>query len=260
MELIDTHCHLDDEQFAGGRSEVVARANQAGVVAILSVGTTASSSAQCMDLATEHPSVFAAVGIQPNYCSQVEPDEWDRIVELARADKVVALGETGLDRYRDHSPFSLQQDFFDRHLRLSQQLDLPFIVHMRDCDQDVLAMLRDARQRGPLRGVMHSFTGSLETAQQCVELGLYISFAGMVTYKKSDELRRIASLIPDDRILVETDAPYLSPHPCRNQRPNEPALIVHTAQCLADVRQLSAQQFAQRTTANARQLFQFGMR
>jgi TatD DNase family protein len=166
----------------------------------------------------------------------------------------VALGETGLDRYWDRAPFDLQQEYFDRHLRLSQQRGLPFIVHTRESDADVLAMLREARARGPLAGVMHSFTGAAQTAAECVELGLYISFAGMVTFKKSDALRAVAASVPAERILVETDSPYLSPHPLRGRR-NEPANVAHTAACLAEVRGQSLPNFSAQTTLNARRLF-----
>jgi TatD DNase family protein len=253
--LFDTHCHLDDDRFEGIRDEVIARAVTAGVTQILTVGVTAATSRRSVELAGRYPELRAAVGIQPNYVAEVAADEWDQIVQLADQDGVVALGETGLDRYWDHAPFSLQQDYFDRHLQLSQERDLPFIVHMRDCDADVLAMLHAARRRGPLHGVMHSFTGQLATMQECVELGMHISFAGMVTYKKSEELRRIAEEVPAERMLIETDAPYLSPHPQRSQRPNEPALLVHTAACLAEVRGISLETFASTTTANARRLF-----
>lgn len=254
-KLFDTHAHLDDEQFTADRPAVIARAAAAGVTTILAVGTTADSSVQSAGLAAEYPGVFAAVGIQPNHAGQALPDDWDRIVRLAAAHKVVALGETGLDRYWDHTPFDVQQDYFDRHLRLSQQTQLPFIVHLRDCDEDMRQMLREARTRGPIRGVMHSFTGGVTLAAECVELGLYISFAGMVTYKKSAALREIAAGIPADRILVETDSPYLSPEPKRGQRPNEPALLVHTAECLAAARNESFDSFAAQTTENARRLF-----
>ena len=255
MDLFDTHLHLDDEQYDGARDEVVRRANTAGVQSMVAVGTTAASSQVCVDLAGQYDSVLAAVGIQPNYCAEAGEGDWDKVVSLAEQPRVVALGETGLDRYWDYTPFEVQQDYFDRHLRLSQQLDLPFIVHMRDCGSDIVEMLREARQRGPLRGVMHSFTGDAELAKECLELGLEISFAGMVTYKKSDDLRAVAASIPDGRILIETDAPYLSPHPKRGQRPNEPALIVHTAECLARVRGVDLETFSQLTTYNARRLF-----
>jgi TatD DNase family protein len=255
MELIDTHAHLDQEDFDSDRADVIARAHAAGVAAIVAIGTTAASSAAAVTLAGQFPRVFAAVGIQPNYCAQVDPGDWQRIVELAKAPGVVAIGETGLDRYWDHAPFELQEDFFDRHIALAVELDLPFVVHMRDCGDDILASLRAARDRyGPLRGVMHSFTGDAALAEACLSLDMYISFAGMATFKKSAELRAIAALVPADRILVETDSPYLSPEPFRGKR-NEPARVVVTAKCLAAARGETLEAFAQLTTANARRLF-----
>jgi TatD DNase family protein len=252
--MFDTHAHLDDEQFDADRDEVVARASAAGVSTIVCVGTTAATSAKCVEIAARFPTVFASVGIQPNYAAQCAQGDWERVVELTRRPRVVALGETGLDRYWDYTPLDVQRDYFDRHLRLSQEIGLPFIVHTRESDADVLAMLREARMRGPLAGVMHSFTGTAETAAACVELGLYVSFAGMVTFKKSEALRAVAATIPHDRILIETDSPYLSPHPLRGKR-NEPASIVHTAECLAGVRGVSVEAFAAQTTDNARRLF-----
>ena len=255
--LVDTHAHLDDEQFDDSRSEVMRRARDAGVTAIVAVGTTAPSSRACVDLAGQFGGVYAAVGIQPNYCQDAEPGDWETIVALAGRDRVVALGETGLDRHWDFTPFDVQQDYFDRHIRLAQQRNLPFVVHMRDCQEDILVMLREAARREPLRGVMHSFTGDAEMAAECVALGLHLSFAGMLTYKKSHELREVAASVPLERILIETDCPYLSPHPKRGQRPNEPALIVHTAACLAEVRGMDVQELAILTSTNARQLFRF---
>jgi TatD DNase family protein len=255
VRLIDTHAHLDQEEFDADRDEVIGRAVAAGVDAIVAVGTTADTSAAAVALAATHSSVWAAVGIQPNYAAQALPGDWDRVVELAGRPKVVALGETGLDRYWDYSPLAVQEDYFDRHLRLSQERGLPFVVHTRDSDAEVLAMLRVARQRGPLRGVMHSFTGTAQTAAECVELGLSISFAGMLTFKKSHDLRQVAAGVPAERLLVETDSPYLSPHPLRGKR-NEPAHLVHTAATLAEVRGLSLDELAELTTANARALFE----
>jgi TatD DNase family protein len=252
--LIDTHAHLDQEEFNADREEVISRAIAAGVEAMIAIGVTADSSEAVVKLASEHPAVYAAVGIQPNYCAEAKAGDWERIVALADSPKVAAIGETGLDRYWDYAPFEVQQDYFDRHLRLSQERGLPFIVHTRESDADVVAMLSDASARGPLTGVMHSFTGSAETAAECVALGLYVSFAGMVTFKKSDDLRAVAATIPVDRILVETDSPYLSPHPLRGKR-NEPANIVHTARVLAEARGVGLDEFAAQTTANARRLF-----
>jgi TatD DNase family protein len=252
--LIDTHAHLDQEEFDADRSEVIARATAAGIERVVAIGVTADSSAAVVKLASQNAGIYAAVGIQPNYCAEAKTGDWERIVALVDWPKVVAIGETGLDRHWDYTPFGVQQDYFDRHLRLSQERNLPFVVHTRESDADVLAMLRDAKTRGPLRGVMHSFTGSADTAAECIDLGLYISFAGMLTFKKSDDLRAVAATIPADRILIETDSPYLSPHPLRGKR-NEPANLVHTARCLAEVRGLGEEEFAALTAANARTLF-----
>lgn len=256
MQFFDTHAHLDAEEFDADRPDVVARATAAGVSNIIAIGTTANSSVRCIEVAEKYPTVFAAVGIQPNYVHEAESDDWDRIVELAKRPGVVAIGETGLDRYWDYAPFDVQQDYFDRHVRLSQATQLPFVVHMRDCDADILAMLHEARARGPLWGVMHSFTGTAEMAAECVAMGLYISFAGMATYKKSVELRATAATIPSDRILIETDSPYLSPEPMRKVRRNEPAQVIYTARCLAEVRGESLEKFAAQTTENAQRLFE----
>lgn len=255
MELFDTHAHLEDDQLDAIREQVLQRARAAGVTRILAVGTTVASSRACLELAQGHAGIYAAVGIHPNHCQQAAEGDWQAIVELCHQSRVVALGETGLDRYWDYAPFELQQDYFERHLRLSQETDLPFIVHMRDCGPEIVAMLEAAKRHGPLRGVMHSFTGDLSLAQHCLDLGLHISFAGMLTFKKSDELRSVAARIPADRLLIETDSPYLSPHPHRGRRPNEPALIVHTARCLAELRGVPLEELARQTTCNALRLF-----
>jgi TatD DNase family protein len=252
--LIDTHAHLDDDKFDADRAEVVARAKAAGVSAIIAIGTMAENSARVLALAGRYDLVFASVGIHPNNAAQAQPGDWDRVVELSRHDRTIALGETGLDRYWHDTPFELQQDYFDRHLRLMQSAGLPVVIHMRDCQFDVLAMLRDARKRGPLSGVMHSYTGDAAGAAECCELGLYISFAGMVTYKKSQELRDVAAGVSADRVLVETDSPYLSPEPLRGKR-NEPANVVHTARVVAAARGMAFDDFAALATVNARRLF-----
>jgi TatD DNase family protein len=252
--LIDTHAHLEDDKFDADRDQVIQRAKAAGVTVIVAIGTTAANSATVVELTRRYDAVFASVGIHPNHAAEAEPGDWGHVVELAQQDRVLALGETGLDRYWHDTPFDLQQDYFDRHLRLMQETGLPVVIHMRDCLADVLAMLREARQRGPLHGVMHSYTGDAAAAAECCELGLYISFAGMVTYKKSQDLRDIAAGVPADRILVETDSPYLSPEPLRGKR-NEPANVVHTARVVAATRGISFDDFAALATVNARRLF-----
>ena len=236
------------------RDEVVARAKAAGVTAIVAIGTTAANSARagtCRPLRrliriSRHSSqqrrsgAARATGVASSSC--------------ARHDRVVALGETGLDRYWDDTPFEVQQDYFDRHLRQMQETGLPVVIHMRDCQAEMLAMLREAHARGPLKGVMHSYTGDAAGAAECCQLGLYISFAGMVTYKKSQDLRDVAASVPADRILVETDSPYLSPEPLRGKR-NEPANVVHTARVVAAARDILFDDFTALTTSNARRLF-----
>src|ERR1700754_3301506 len=247
IKLFDTHAHLDQPEFDDDRAEVVARAAAAGVANILAVGISADTSAAAVRLAGEFEGTHAAVGMQPNYLAEAKPGDWERVLAMLGEPGVVAIGETGLDRYWDFTPFEVQQDYFDRHIRLSQERGLPFIVHMRDCDEDILVMLREARARSPLSGVMHSFTGGRAMAEECLEMGLYISFAGMVTFKKSTELREIAATVPADRILVETDAPYLSPEPMRKMKRNEPANVRFTAGCLAEVRGAELEAFAEQT-------------
>ncbi len=256
MELIDTHAHLDEEAFNADRDEVVARAVEAGLKAIVTIGTTADSSRRAVALADAYPMIFATVGIQPNYVAEANPGDWQVIEELVKHPKVVAVGETGLDRYWDYAPIELQQEYFTRHIELSRKFDLPFVVHCRDADADVVSHLQDAAKQGPLKGVMHSFCGDAGTASACLDLGLFVSFAGMVTFKKSNDLRAVAAGIPLDRILVETDSPYLAPTPFRGKR-NEPAHVLHTATCLAETHEIDMEEFAASTTRNARQLFMF---
>lgn len=255
MQLFDTHAHLADPQLAADRAGVLERARAAGVEYMLAVGTNIESSRSCASLAAEHTAIFASAGIHPNHAAEAAPGDWDAIVELASNPRVVALGETGLDLYWKDVPLPLQQDYFDRHIRLSQATGLPLVIHLRETAAEILAMLTEARRRGPLRGVMHSFTGDAVEAQQFLELGMHISFAGMLTYKKSDDLRNCAATIPADRLLVETDSPYLSPEPFRGKRPNEPARVAHTAECLAQARGMSLAALAEQTTANALALF-----
>lgn len=258
MPYFDTHTHLDQEEFDADREEVLARAREVGVDTIICVGISADSSNRAVHLADTYEEILAAVGIQPNYCGEAGDDHWDRIVALAEHPQVVALGETGLDRYWDFTPFDVQQTYFDRHLRLGQRLDLPVVIHCRDAAADLVPMLREAAERGPLRGVLHSFSGDAAMADECLRLGLYVSFSGMATYtnKKFKPLREVAAAIPDDLILIETDSPYLVPHPLRGkQKRSEPANVVLTGGSLAELRGVSPEAFAGTTTANAKRLF-----
>ncbi|MDA0659653.1 MAG: TatD family hydrolase [Planctomycetota bacterium] len=256
IQLIDTHAHLADESLFPDLYDVLQRAAGVGVVQMVAVGTTLSNSRICLELAKRHPQLYASVGIHPNYCTAAGPTDWEQIVELSTLPRVVALGETGLDCYWQDVPLDLQRDYFERHLALSRVTGLPVIIHMRESGPQILQVLADAARIAPVKGVMHSFSGDRALADACLDLGLYISFSGMLTFKKSVGLREIAACIPDDRILIETDCPYLSPEPIRGKHPNEPARVRHTAQCLADARGVSVDTLAQITTSNARTLFQ----
>lgn len=253
LRLIDTHAHLDDERFAADLPAVLERATSAGVVHTFTIGIDLATSRAAVELAARFPQLKAVVGIQPNHVAEAGPNDWDEVVHLAEtAENVVGVGESGLDRYWDRAPFPLQEEYFTRHLALARRLDKPIVIHCREAEADVVRVLRAFG--GPMKGVMHSFTGDAATAAACLELGLHISFAGMVTYKNADDLRNVAATIPLDRLLVETDSPYLAPVPVRGKR-NEPAYVRHTAECVAKLLGESAEVVCEATTRNARALF-----
>lgn len=254
-DLIDTHAHLDDAQFRDDLPAVLERARAAGVGRIVAVATSAASSAACVALASRQPALSATVGIQPNNVAQAEPTAWDDVMRLVAGEKVVALGETGLDRHWNDTPFPQQEDYFARHLELARRHAKAVVIHCREAEADVVRMLRaDFDRHGPVRAVMHSFTGDAGTAQACLAMGLYLSFAGMVTYKNAANLRAVAVQVPLERLLVETDSPYLAPVPVRGRR-NEPAFVVHTASCLAQTLGVEPAAIAEHTTRNAKSLF-----
>lgn len=251
----DTHCHLDNQQLSNVVEDVVQRASSAGVSRMTAIGTDVQTSRRCVEIAEQFSQVYAAVGIHPTVCQNFTEDDWAEIVELTQHPQVVAVGETGLDLHWDPSTFEVQKQWFQRHIDLSFEKELPLVIHMRDCESEIVEMLEQSAIDGRIIGIMHSFTGSIESADRCLALGMYISFAGMVTFKKSDDLRAVAAAIPDDRLLIETDAPYLSPHPVRSKRPNEPSYLVHTVACLADVKNISPEELGEITMGNARRVF-----
>jgi TatD DNase family protein len=258
MSFFDTHAHLDQEEFDADRPAVIQRARQAGVEHILAVGVDLVSSRNAVRLAEDYAEIFAAVGIHPNSAAQAHANDWDLIVNLANHPRVVAVGETGLDKYRDYTPTSLQQEYFDRHIGLSQERNLPIVIHCRDAADVLMPMLRRAAARATLKGILHAFSGDIHMAEECVELGLHVSFAGNVTYrnKKFEQLRLSAAAVPMDRLLIETDSPYLTPEPLRGvEKRNEPAWVVHTAQQLSILRGIALSELEQQTTANACRLF-----
>ncbi len=255
LQLFDTHAHLNVEAFEKNVDEVVDRARATGLIGVMVIGIDVATSRRACDLAAEYPGfLYAVVGIQPNSAAEAAEDDFHVIQQLAGYPGVRAIGETGLDCYWDDTPLELQHEYFDRHLALCRDTALPMVIHMRDSGGLIVEQLR--RQPSVPPGVMHSFTGDQQLAADCLDLGLHISFAGMVTFKKSDELRAVAKEVPEDRLLVETDSPYLSPEPLRGRRPNEPARVEHTLRCLAEVRGVTAEHLANVTTENARRLFQ----
>jgi len=256
--LFDTHAHLDQEEFDADRTAVLDRARQAGVELVLAVGVDLASSRKILRLAEDHAEIFAAVGIHPNSAAPADQGDWDQIVKLADRPRVVAVGETGLDRYWDYTPLAVQQEYFDRHLNFSQERNLPVVIHCRDAADDLMPMLRRAAARAPLKGILHAFSGDARMVRECVDLGLHISFAGNVTYKnkKFQDLRLAAAAVPFERLLIETDSPYLAPEPLRGrEKRNEPAWVAHTAQFLAQLRGMAVVELEQQTTLNGRRLF-----
>ena len=249
--LVDTHCHLDFDWYAGDLDDVLARATEVGVGRIVVPGIDLQSSQAAVELANEYPMVLAAVGVHPNSSSDWRAGWLDEVRRLARHDKVVAIGEIGLDYYRDHSPRDIQQAAFEAQLSLAAELKLPVIVHNREADEDVLQRLSVSERPS---GVLHSFSGPWSTAAAALEIGFYLGFTGPITFKKADELRDVAGRVPAERLLVETDGPFLAPQPYRGKR-NEPAYVSYVARRLAEVRGVSEAEIARQSSANAVRLF-----
>jgi TatD DNase family protein len=256
MTLIDTHAHLTDDRLRSQIAAVLDRAQRAGVERIVCVATSADDSAASIALGRQFPAMIApSVGIHPNHAAQAQPGDWDQVVAMADDPSVVAIGETGLDRHWNDTPFAMQEDFFARHLGLSRTTKKPIVIHCREAEADVIRMLRAEFERhGPIRGVMHSFCGAWATAEAALEMGLHISYAGMLTYKNGDNVRDTAVRVSADRLLVETDCPYLAPMPMRGKT-NEPAFVAHTAVELARIRGIPPDLLADLTSENARRLF-----
>jgi len=249
---IDTHAHLNMPDFADLPS-VLKRAEEAGVDRIIDVAFDLDSARASLKLSSEYDSVFSAVGIHPHDSGSLSDPILDEIRKMASGKKVAAIGEIGLDYYRNLSPKESQISAFRAQVALAQEMDLPVIVHSRDSHDDVLRILHE-ENAGRLRGVMHCFSGDTRVAQLALDLGFYISFAGTLTFKKAKGLREAAGYVPVDSILIETDCPYLAPDPHRGEQ-NEPALIIHTAAMLAEVKGIELEEVARRTSANARALF-----
>jgi TatD DNase family protein len=252
--LVDHHCHLDFPDFAEELDAVIARAGAAGVEMLVSISTRILRFDQLLRIAEAHDNVFCSVGTHPHYAHEELDIKVDEIVGLSEHPKVVAIGEAGLDYFYDKSPRAAQERGFRNHIAAARETQLPLVIHARDADADVAAILEEEMQQGWFPAVLHCFTGGADLARRGLELGLYVSFSGIVTFKKSDALRDIARAVPLDRILVETDAPYLAPGKYRGKR-NEPAYVVETAAELARVKGVSLDRLAEATTDNFFRLY-----
>ncbi len=255
VPVVDSHCHLDFQDFAQDQPAVLARARQAGLVAMVCVGSGGDieTAQRAVELAGREPDVFAAIGIHPHDAGKIQDDWWPALEKLARSPRVVGIGETGLDYYYKHSTPEAQAEAFRRFLVLSRSAQRPFILHVRDAHKDALAILR-SEALGDAGGVVHCFSGTVEDARAYLDLGLDLSFSGILTFKKADEIRRAAAYAPPESIMVETDSPYLAPMPHRGGR-NEPAYVVKTLEALSSVRGLSFHRAAELTTQNAYRRF-----
>ncbi len=256
MPLIDSHAHLDSEDYAADLDAVVARARAAGLERIVCIGLwrRPGEFGNALELATRDPGFFSAtVGIHPHECARVPEEDWARHAVLARDPRVVAVGETGLDFHYDHSPRPVQEASFRRSLAAAREAGKPVVVHVREADEACLRVLREDGVP-PAGGVIHCFTGDAAAARAYLDLGLFISVAGVVTFKTAGAVREAVKIVPRDRLLVETDSPFLAPVPHRGRR-NEPAHVVETARRVAEVWGAALDEVARATTANARRLF-----
>jgi TatD DNase family protein len=255
MTAIDTHCHLADAKFRDDVEDVIARASDAGVAQIISVGAIGpiENDRLAVEIAERHENIFASVGVHPHDAKDCTPDRVAQLRALATSKKVVAIGESGLDFYYMHSPQDAQEASLRAHLALAAELDLPIVIHCRDAERRLVEIVRETGipRRG---GVIHCFTGDANAAREFLALGFCISFSGIITFKKSAAIREAASIVPDDRVMVETDAPYLAPEPHRGKR-NEPAYVTRTLEILATLRHTDAATLGAQIIANAARIF-----
>jgi TatD DNase family protein len=253
--LIDSHCHLDFPDFAAELDAVVARARAAGIERMVTISTRVRRQPDLLAIAERFTDVFCSVGTHPHYAHEELDVTASDLAARSRAAKVVALGEAGLDYHYDNSPREAQERGFRTHIAAARETGLPLVIHSREADDDTARILEEEMGKGGFTAVLHCFTGGRELARRAVALGHFVSFTGILTFKNSDALRAIAAELPPDRILVETDAPYLAPGKLRGKR-NEPAYVVETAKVLAETRGVSLEDLARQTTANFYRLFQ----
>jgi TatD DNase family protein len=252
--LVDSHCHLDLPDFAAELDAVVARARAADVARMVTISTQVKKHAQVLSITDRFPDIFCSVGTHPHHAAEEPEIDAAALIALAKHPKIVAIGEAGLDYHYDNSPREAQAASFRQHIAAARATGLPLVIHSRDCDVAMARILEEETGAGAFKAVLHCFAGGRELAFKAIELGHYVSFTGILTFKRSDVLRAIAAELPADRILVETDAPYLAPFPYRGER-NEPAYVVETAKVLAQARGVPADVVARDTTENFFRLF-----
>jgi TatD DNase family protein len=252
--LIDSHCHLDFETFAPELDSVVARARQAGVGGLLTICTRLTEFDRVRAIAERYENVWCSVGVHPHEAASEPDSDAAHLVELTQHPKVVGIGEAGLDYFYEHSPRDRQRAVFREHIAAARQSGLPLIVHSRDADEETVELLEEGAKAGSLSGVIHCFSSTAYLAERALALGFYLSLSGIVTFRKATELQAIARTIPADRLLVETDSPYLAPVPYRGKR-NEPAYVAETAKFVADLRGVAVETLAEESTANFHRLF-----
>jgi TatD DNase family protein len=252
--LIDSHCHLDFPDLAVERDAVIGRARAAGVERMITISTRVGEFAAVRSIAEAYPDVYCTVGDHPDHVHEAPETSVAQLVDLSSHPKCVAIGEAGLDYFHDRAPRDMAGRAFRTHIAAARQSGLPLVIHSREADAEVAAILRDEMDKGPFTAVLHCFTSTAALAETALALGLYISFSGVISFKKADELRSIARFVPIDRLLVETDAPFLAPVPHRGKR-NEPAYVADTAKALAEAKGVSLPQLAAATSANAYRLF-----
>jgi hydrolase, TatD family len=250
--LADSHAHLEMNDFDRDRDEVIRRAENAGVDLIITVGTTLDDCRKAVSIANKYKNVYAAIGIHPHEVKDIDETTYETLKKLAKMDKVVAFGEIGLDFFRNLSPRDVQIRRFGEQLELASEIGLPIIIHDRDAHQETLEML--GGWKGKHRGVVHCFSGNYKMAEKCLEMGFFISIPGAITFGKSEKLQDVIRHIPVTDILVETDAPYITPHPHRGKR-NEPAYVIHTARKVAEIKGLSLEELASVTYQNTKNVF-----
>jgi len=254
MELIDTHCHLTFDELSGDIDTILARSNAAGVTEWITVGTDPQENQKAIEFAERFENMYAAIGIHPHDAKSVTEDTIQELKKLAQHEKVVAIGETGLDYHYNLSLHQDQRRVFAEHLKIAAELNLPIIIHCRKAFEETMEILQQYSR--DLKGVVfHCFSGSPEQAKVVLDKGFYISFTGVVTFKNAEKPRRVASMVPLDRLMLETDCPYMSPEPMRKQKVNEPALLVHIAGFLAELKGMNFADFAKTVTATSKAFF-----